>query len=91
MAFIKATKRRHRTTTCSVLPRRLPWRQKKTTIQYVSTLLTITMVVSVRRYNTAHIARWGRSMAFIKATKRRHRAIHLRVSGAGDGAIKLDG
>ena len=44
------------------------------TMQYVTTLLTITMAVVVRRYYTAHIARWGRSMAFIKATKRRHRA-----------------
>jgi hypothetical protein len=37
-------------------------------------LLTISMVVAVRRYYTARIVRWGRSMAFIKATKRCHQA-----------------
>ena len=41
-------------------------------MQYVSTLLTILMSVAVRRYYSARIAQWGRSMAFIKATKRRH-------------------
>ena len=41
-------------------------------MQYVSTLLTISMAVVVRRYYTARIAQWGRSMAFIKATKRHH-------------------
>jgi hypothetical protein len=41
-------------------------------MQYVPTLLTITMAVAVHRYYTARIAQWGRSMAFIKATKRRH-------------------
>ncbi len=40
----------------------------------MSTLLTISMAVAMRRYYTARIARWGRSMAFIKATKHRHRA-----------------
>jgi hypothetical protein len=43
-------------------------------MQYVPTLLTITMAVAVRRYYTARITQWSRSMAFIKATKRRHRA-----------------
>ena len=43
--------------------------ENKTKMQYVSTLLTITMAVAVRRYYTERIARWGRSMAFIKATK----------------------
>ncbi len=43
-------------------------------MQYMSTLLTISMAVAVRRYYTARIARRGRSMAFIKATKHRHRA-----------------
>jgi hypothetical protein len=40
--------------------------ENKTTMQYVSTLLTNTMAVVVRRYYTTHIARWGRSMAFKK-------------------------
>jgi hypothetical protein len=46
----------------------------KTTMENVSTLLTILMAVAVQRYYTAHIARWRRSRAFINATKRRHRA-----------------
>ena len=44
----------------------------KTAMQYVSTLLTISMAVAVRRYYTARIAQWCRSMSFIKATKRCH-------------------
>jgi hypothetical protein len=79
-----------------------------TIMQNVPTLLTISMAIAVRRYYTTHIPRWRGSVAFIKATKRHHRAstrsdiikrdiamprIHylLRVSGAGDGAIELDG
>jgi len=44
----------------------------KTKMQNESTLLTISMAIAVRRYYTAHIARWWRFVAFIKATKRRH-------------------
>ncbi len=44
------------------------------TMQYMSTLLTISMAVAVRRYYTARITWWVRSMAFIKATKHRQRA-----------------
>jgi hypothetical protein len=43
-------------------------------MQHVSTLLTILMAIAVRRYYTARIARWRRFVAFIKVTKRRHRA-----------------
>ncbi len=68
-AFIKATKCCHRATTCSVSPRRLPGQQKTK-----QTLLSISMAVVVRRYYTARIAQWGKSMAFLKATNRRHRA-----------------
>ena len=46
----------------------------KMTMQNVSTLLTILMVVAVRQYYTTPIALWKGSMAFIKATKRRNRA-----------------
>ena len=42
--------------------------ENKTKMKYVPTLLTITMAVAVRQYYTAHIARWGRSMAFINST-----------------------
>jgi len=44
----------------------------KMKMQNVSTLLTFLMAIAVRRYYTAHIARWRRFMAFIKATKRHH-------------------
>jgi hypothetical protein len=44
----------------------------KTTMQDVSTLLTILMAMAVRRYNTVRITQRRRSRAFIKATKRCH-------------------
>jgi len=44
----------------------------KTRMQNVSTLLTISMAIAVRRYYTVRIAQWRRLVAFIKATKRRH-------------------
>jgi len=73
-AFIKTTNHRHRATTRSVLPRRLPGRQSTEQRWYnVLPLLTILMAVAVRRYNTTRIAWWRRFMAFLKATKRRHR------------------
>ena len=46
----------------------------KTTMHNVPTLMAISMVITMRRYYTARIARWRRARAFIKATKRRHRA-----------------
>ena len=46
----------------------------KTKVQNVSTLPTSLMAIAVRQYYTARITRWRRPMAFIKATKRRHRA-----------------
>jgi len=49
----------------SIAPTAARATENKTTMQYVSTLLTIMMAVAVRRYYTARIA-------FIKATKRRH-------------------
>jgi hypothetical protein len=44
------------------------------TMQHAPTLLAILMAVAVRQYYTARIARWRRFMAFIKGTKRHHRA-----------------
>ena len=41
----------------------------KIKMQNVSTVLTILMTMAVRRYYTVHIARWRRSLAFIKVTK----------------------
>ena len=46
----------------------------KTTMQNVPTLLTMLMVIAMRWYDTARFAEWWRFMAFIKATKRHHRA-----------------
>jgi hypothetical protein len=45
-----------------------------TIMQNLPTLLAVSISIVMRRYYTAHIARWRRFMAFIKATKRRHRA-----------------
>jgi hypothetical protein len=46
----------------------------KTTMQNVPTLLAVSMVIAMWRYNTVRIAQWMRFVAFIKATKRHHRA-----------------
>ncbi len=46
----------------------------KTKMKNVSTLLTISMAIAVRRFYTARIAQWRRFVAFIKATKCRHYA-----------------
>jgi hypothetical protein len=42
-------------------------------MQNVPTFLAVSMAIAMRRYYTAHIARWRRLVAFIKATKRHHR------------------
>jgi hypothetical protein len=57
----------------SIAPTAARATENKTMMLYVSTLLTILMTVAVRWYYTTRIARWGKSMAFIKATKHRHR------------------
>jgi len=44
----------------------------ETMMQNVPTLLAVSMAIAMRQYNTEHIARWRRSMAFKKATKCRH-------------------
>ena len=46
----------------------------KTMMQHVATLMAISMAVAVWRYYTPCIARWRRFVAFLKATKHRHRA-----------------
>jgi hypothetical protein len=45
-----------------------------TMMQHVPTLLVILMAIAMQRYYTTRIARWRRFRAFIKATKRHHRA-----------------
>ena len=66
----KATGHHHPVTTCSVLPRRLPWRQ--------STQLKCNMYPICWPfwwpYYAARVAQWRRFVAFIKATKNHHRA-----------------
>jgi regulator of protease activity HflC (stomatin/prohibitin superfamily) len=44
----------------------------KTKMKNVSTLLTISMAIAMRRYYTARITQWRRFVAFIKATKHHH-------------------
>jgi hypothetical protein len=46
-----------------------------TIVRNVLTLLAVSMAIAMRRYYTVHIAQWRRFVAFIKATKRHHRAI----------------
>ncbi len=52
----------------------------KTKVQNVPALLAVLMVIAMHRYYTACIARWRRFVAFIKATKRRHRVRTLSDS-----------
>jgi hypothetical protein len=42
-------------------------------MQNVPTLLAVSMAIAMRQYYSACIAQWRSFMAFIKATKRRHR------------------
>jgi hypothetical protein len=70
-----ATGRRHRGTTCSVLPQRPPGQQAyKQQSTNTPGKLAILMAMAMRRYVTAHIAQWRRSRASLEATGRRHRA-----------------
>jgi hypothetical protein len=71
----EATGRRHRATTCSVLPKRLPGQQanKQQSIN-TPTKLAVLMAAAVRQYNTAHITQWKRSRASLEAPGHHHRA-----------------
>jgi hypothetical protein len=55
-----------------------PWAARaainSTMMQHVLTLLAVLMAITMRQYYTASIPRWRRFVAFINATKRRHRA-----------------
>jgi hypothetical protein len=42
-------------------------------MQYVLTLMAVSMAIVMRPYYTTRITRWRRFAAFIKATKRHHR------------------
>ncbi len=69
----EATGCRHRATTCSVLPQRLP-RQQANKQQSTNTpkKLAVSMGMAMRRYAPARIAQWRRSRALLEATGRRH-------------------
>jgi hypothetical protein len=73
----KATGRRHRATTCSVLPQQLPGQQafkQQSTNTPAPAKLAILMAMAMCRYVTACIARWRRSRASLEATGSCHRA-----------------
>jgi hypothetical protein len=71
----EATGCRHRVTTHSVSPQRPPGQQaNKQQSTNTPKKVAMLMAAALRRYNTACIARWRRSRAFIEATGRRHRA-----------------
>jgi hypothetical protein len=71
----EATGHRHRATTCSVLPQRLPGQQAyKQQSTNTPAKLVISMAMTMRRYVTAHIARWRRSRASLEATGCHHQA-----------------
>jgi hypothetical protein len=74
-ATSEATGRRHRETTCSVLPQQLPEQQaNKQQSTNTPKKVAMLMAAAVRRYNTACITRWRRSRALLEATGRRHQA-----------------
>ncbi len=71
----EATGHRHRVTTHSVLPQRLPEQQaNKQQSTNTPKKVAMLMAVVVRWYNTACIARWRRTRALLEATGRRHGA-----------------
>ncbi len=68
-ATLEATGCYHRTTTCSILPQRLPGQQaNKQQSTNTPTLLAILMAVVMRRYVTAHFAQWRKSRASLEPT-----------------------
>jgi hypothetical protein len=69
----EATGRRHRVTTCSVLPQRPIGQQaNKQQSTNTPTNLAVLMAMAMRRYVTARIAQWRRSRALLEATGHRH-------------------
>jgi hypothetical protein len=69
----EATGRRHRATTCSVLPQRLPGQQAyKQQSTNTPAKLAILMAMAMCWYVTERIAQWRRSRASLEATGCRH-------------------
>jgi hypothetical protein len=71
----EASGRRHRATTRSISPQRLPGQQAYI-LQSTNTpgKMAFLMAMAMRRYVTAHITQWRRSRASLEATGCRHRA-----------------
>jgi hypothetical protein len=71
----RATGRRHRATTCSILLQRPPGQQaNKQQSTNTPKKLAVLMAMAMRRYVTVHIAQWRRFRALLDANKCRHRA-----------------
>ncbi len=69
----EATGRRHQVTTCYVLPQRPPGQHaNKQQSTNTPKKVAILMAMAMRRYVTAHIAQWRRSIASLEATGRHH-------------------
>jgi hypothetical protein len=72
-ATLEATGRRHRVTTCSVLPQRPPGKQAyKQQSTNTPAKLAISMAMAMCWYVTTHIAQWRRSRASLEATGCHH-------------------
>jgi hypothetical protein len=75
MATPEATGRRHRATTCSVLPQQPPGQQAyKQQSTNTPAKLAILMAMAMRQYVTGRIAQWRRSRASLEATGHHQRA-----------------
>ncbi len=82
----EATGRRHRATTCSVLPQRPPGQQaNKQQSTNTPTKLAILMAMAMHRYVTVRITQWRRSRALLEATGRCHRASIMSDNIKGHG------
>ncbi len=79
----EATGRRHRVTTCSVLPQRPPGQQaNKQQSTNTPTKLAVLMAMAMCRYVTVCIAWWRRSTALLEATGRHHWASIMSIYGS---------
>ncbi len=71
----EATGCRHRATSRSILPQRLPGQHaNKQQSTNTPTKLVVSMAIAMRRYDTARITRWRRTRASLEATGCHHRA-----------------
>jgi hypothetical protein len=83
----EATGRRHRATTCSVLPQRPPGQQaNKQQSTNTPRKQAVLMAMAMHRYVTARIAQWRMSRASLEATGRCHRASIMSDNKGADMA-----